>query len=100
MKIKSNGKVKVLAKNSREGQNRQMYYNLAVLIEGEAGNMSCTEDAHLSAKVDSINNVTYEYNSEFKSFRIIDAYPDSDAGTKQTPAQEDKSGTKPDKSGK
>ena len=100
MKIKSNGKLKVLAKNSREGQNRQMYYNLAVLIDGEAGNMSCTEDAHFNAKVDALNEVTYEYNSEFKSFRIIDAYPVLDAGTDQTVKPEDKSGAKPEKSGK
>lgn len=100
MKIRSNGKLKVLAKNSREGQNRQTYFNLAILIDGEAGNMSCTEEAFDSAKLDAVNDVTFEYNSEFKSLRIIDAYPVSEARSKQTLTPEDKSGTKPEKSGK
>lgn len=80
MNIRSNGKVMVLAKNSREsgdGRNRQTYYNLAILIDGEAGNISCSEDAYNKAVVGSINGVVYAYNEKYNSFRIIDIVPES-----------------------
>ena len=46
MNIKSVGNVMVLAKNERQGNNRQMYYNLAIMSDGEAGNISCTPEAY------------------------------------------------------
>lgn len=76
MRIQSVGKVLVLAKNERDGQNRQKYFNLAVLIGGEAGNLSCTEEAYETAVEHLENEVTYEYNDQYKSFRIISAQPE------------------------
>ena len=80
MNIRSNGKVLVLAKNSREsgdGRNRQTYYNLAILIDGEAGNISCSEDAYNKAVLNTLNGVVYAYNDQYKSFRIVDIVPES-----------------------
>lgn len=79
MNIKSNGKVLVLAKNSREsgdGRNRQTYYNLAILVDGEAGNISCSEDAYNKAVLNTLNGVVYAYNEKYNSFRIIDIVPE------------------------
>lgn len=72
MNIKSTAKLLVLAKNEREGNNRQMYYNLAVMSEGEAGNISCTQDAYDKAELNTMNDVVFAYNEQYKSFRIID----------------------------
>lgn len=78
MRIQSSGKVLVLAKNEREGQNKQKYYNLAVLIGGEAGNLSCTEEAYNTAVAALVNDAAYEYNDQYKSFRIISAQPENE----------------------
>lgn len=78
MNIKSNGKVLVLAKNAREGRERgQNYYNLAILIDGEAGNLSCSEEAYNKAVLNTLNGVIYAYNEQYKTFRIIDVVPES-----------------------
>ena len=75
MTIQSTGKIKVLAKNVRDGRERNSkFYNLAIMVEGEAGNMSCNEEAYESAAVDEINEVVYAYNDQYKSFRIISAH--------------------------
>ena len=102
MNIKSNGKVLVLAKNSREsgdGRNRQTYYNLAILIDGEAGNISCSEDAYNKAVLNTLNGVVYAYNDQYKSFRIVDIVPESSIldHTQQT-ISSDKPDPKADKS--
>lgn len=76
MTIQSNGKVLVLAKNLREGKDRQAYYNLAILVDGEAGNVSCTENAYDKAVLNTLNGVVYAYNDQYKSFRIIDIVPE------------------------
>lgn len=74
MTIQSTGKIKVLAKNVRDGRERNSkFYNLAIMVEGEAGNMSCSEEAYEGAAVDEINDVVYAYNDQYKSFRIISA---------------------------
>lgn len=73
MNIQSNGVVTVLAKNERTGSNNQTYYNLAVLIGGEAGNLSCTEEAYNDAVPNEENDVVYAYNDQYKSMRIIQA---------------------------
>ena len=76
MNIQSTGLVTVLAKNKREGRDRDgraaMYYNLAIFAGEEAGNISCTEDAYNNAVVGAQNNVVYAYNETYKSFRILD----------------------------
>lgn len=105
MTIKSHGTALVLAKNSREGSNRNVFYNLAIMIDSEAGNISCTQDAYDRAEVGKENEVVFAYNEQYKSFRIIDIIPPlpgSDAAqetkddVKSDAAQEVKDDVKPD----
>ncbi|MCM1234554.1 MAG: hypothetical protein NC489_31010 [Ruminococcus flavefaciens] len=80
MNIKSNGKILVLAKNAidrGEGRDRTTYYNFAILIDGEAGNISCTEEAYDKAVINTLNGVVYAYNDKYKTFRIVDIVPES-----------------------
>ena len=75
MTIQSTGKIKILAKNVRDGRERNSkYYNLAIIVEGEAGNISCNEEAYEGAVENEINDVVYAYNEQYKSFRIISAH--------------------------
>lgn len=100
MNIRSNGKVLVLAKNSNErgnGRDKQTYYNLAILVDGEAGNISCSEDAYNKAVLNTLNGVVYAYNDKYQTFRIIDIVPESsvpDYAQQTTPS--DKPDAKPD----
>lgn len=75
MNIKSVGNVMVLAKNERQGNNRQMYYNLAIMSDGEAGNISCTPEAYDKVEIYKQNDVVFAYNEQYKSFRIVDVIP-------------------------
>ena len=75
MNIKSVGNVMVLAKNERQGNNRQMYYNLAIMSDGEAGNISCTPEAYDKVEIYKSNDVVFAYNEQYKSFRIVDVIP-------------------------
>lgn len=78
MTIQSNGKILVLARNeriSRDGKSK--FYNLAIMINGEAGNIGCTEDAYNKAVTGKENGVVYAFNEQYKSFRIIDIVPES-----------------------
>lgn len=75
MNIQSKGTVLVLAKNVREGSNRQFYYNLAIMSDGQAGNISCTPEAYDKAVVYTENEVIFAFNEQYKSFRIIDVIP-------------------------
>lgn len=80
MTIQSNGKIMVLAKNvreSRDSRNSQKFYNLAILINGEAGNISCTESAYNDAVIGKENGVIYAFNDQYKSFRIVGIVPES-----------------------
>lgn len=94
MTIQSTGKIKVLAKNVRDGRERNSkFYNLAIMVEGEAGNISCSEEAFEGAAVDEINDVVYAYNEQYKSFRIISAQKAVDYTAKNPAASgSDKSG--------
>ena len=104
MNIKSVGNVLVLAKNERQGNNRQMYYNLAIMSDGEAGDISCTQEAYDKAEVYKPNDVVFAYNEQYKSFRVVDVIPpayepeipfgDENAGAE--PAQNMKSDAVPD----
>ncbi len=75
MNIQSKGTVMVLAKNVREGSNRQFYYNLAILTEGQAGNISCTPEAYDKAVIAAENEVIFAFNDQYKSFRVVDVIP-------------------------
>ncbi|MDD6811687.1 MAG: hypothetical protein PUD93_07480 [Lachnospiraceae bacterium] len=75
MKIQSNAKLNIIAKNERQATDGKSYYNVAVLLEGQAGNLSCTEDVYNDAVVGVENDVILEYNSEYKSLRLIAVHP-------------------------
>jgi hypothetical protein len=75
MNIVSTAKVRVLAKNTRTGSNGQTYYNLAVLLNGEAGNLSCTKEAFDTAVENEDNTVVFAYNEQYKSMRITGTSP-------------------------
>lgn len=75
MNIQSKGIVLVLAKNVREGSNRQFYYNLAIMTDGQAGNISCTPEAYDKAVVYAENEVIFAFNDQYKSFRVVDVIP-------------------------
>lgn len=75
MNIQSKGSVMVLAKNVREGSNRQFYYNLAILTDGQAGNISCTAEAYDKAVINAENEVVFAFNDQYKSFRAVDIIP-------------------------
>ncbi len=111
MNIKTHGRVMVLAKNWREGSNRNIFYNLAIMNDGEAGNISCTSDAYDKAEVGKENDVVFAYNEQYKSFRIVDVIPplpepepvsgtdtvqETKEDVKPDAAQETKADTKPD----
>lgn len=107
MNIQSQGKVMVLAKNVREGEKRQLYYNLAILTDGQAGNISCTEEAYDKAVINAQNDVVFAYNDQYKSLRIVNIIPApyvpeaSDNGTGPAPdtKPDDKADNKSDKPG-
>lgn len=84
MQILSNARMKVIAKNQRTGNDGKEYYNLAVLVEGQAGNISCTEEAFKGAFPDMDNNVVLAYNDQYKSLRIMSAEPVSAAAKAQS----------------
>ena len=92
MIITSEGKARVLAKNSQLGRDgKTMYYNLAVLVNGEAGNISCTEEAFNNAVEDTVNAITFVYNDQYKYFRIQNACEASlGASPSAKPAAQDK----------
>ena len=101
MNIQSVGRLMVLAKNEREGSNRQMYYNLAVLTDGQAGNISCTPEAYDKAVINTENDVVFAFNDQYKSFRVVDIIPapyipDDVPDTKPDEKTDNTPDTKPD----
>ncbi len=72
MTLTATAKMMVISKNERESRDgKTKYYNLAVVQDGQAGNISCTEEVY-----DLINELMKEvelqltYNDEYKSLRI------------------------------
>ncbi len=80
MTINTENKIEVLAKNSRKGDNNQEFYNLAVMVNGEAGNINCTEDVYNTVQVRAVNQLIYTYNDRYKSFRAIAVVTDDYSG--------------------
>ncbi len=70
MKIANQTKLKVLAKNSRTGNDGKTYYDVAVLCGSEAGNLSCKEEVYNA--VVELGEYIFEtiYNTDYKSFSI------------------------------
>lgn len=87
MTITSASKIEVLAKNFREGDNRQKFYNLAIMVNGEAGNISCSEEVYDRVKLRAENELVFAYNDRYKSFRAIDVVPENAAAAAEKPDQ-------------
>lgn len=83
MRINTTSKVLVIAKNERQGSNSK-YYDVAVLVDGQAGNFSCSEDAYEMITVNAMNEVIWQYNTEYKSFRIVGIVPSDNTGSDKT----------------
>lgn len=71
MTISTSGKLQVLAKNVREGEGNKKYYNLAIMKDGEAGNISCTEDVYNDVTLMAENDLVFAYNDKYQSFRAV-----------------------------
>ncbi len=74
MTITANAKVLVISKNktpSRDG--KTTYYNLAVMQNGQAGNISCTEEVYDRVAEMKETEINLTYNDEYKSLRITGA---------------------------
>lgn len=85
MRIQSTVRCTVLAKNEQKSQDgKNTYYNLAVLIGTEAGNLKCTEDAYTESMIGVVSDFVAEYNDQYNTFRLVSC---KDAVNKQsTPA--------------
>ncbi len=71
MTITANAKVLVISKNetpSRDG--KDTYYNLAIMQNGQAGNVSCTDEVYELAVEMKETEVNLTYNDEYKRIRI------------------------------
>lgn len=90
MNIQSTAKAMVLAKNEKPSiDGKNTYYNLAIMVGGEAGNISCTEDAYKFAEIGVENELALAYNDQYKTLRVLDARavtPFTPKGTAPTPA--------------
>lgn len=72
MKIQSTVRCTVLAKNEQKSQDgKNTYYNIAVLIGTEAGNLKCTESAYNEAMVGVLSDFIAEYNDSYNTFRLV-----------------------------
>lgn len=71
MKVTSIVKAQVLAKNTTKSQDGKTdYYNLAVLIGGDAGNLKCTQDVYGRAVVGEVAEFGAVYNDQYNTFRL------------------------------
>ena len=71
MKVSSIVKAQVLAKNTTKSQDgKSTYYNLAVLVGGEAGNLKCTEEVFERAVIGEVAEFNAEYSDQYNSFRL------------------------------
>ena len=72
MKVTSIVKAQVLAKNKTKSQDGKTdYFNLAVLIGGDAGNLKCTEDVFERAQIGEVAEFGAEYNDQYNTFRLV-----------------------------
>ena len=72
MKVTGTVRAQVLAKNTTKSQDgKNTYYNLAVLIGGEAGNLKCLEDVFDCANVGEVTDFGYEFNEQYNTFRLV-----------------------------
>lgn len=79
MKITMKAEMHILAKceptKSRDGQST--YYKLTVMQGQEAGQISCPEDVYNSIKSGEKAVFNLEYNSEYKSLRLLGIAPET-----------------------
>ncbi len=72
MTLTFNAKMLVISKNENESRDgKSMYYNLAVVQDGQAGNISCTKEVYESIpELMKEAELLLTYNDEYKSLRI------------------------------
>ncbi len=72
MTLTANAKMMVISKNERESRDgKTKYYNLAVVQDGQAGNISCTGEVYdLANELMKEADLLLTYNDEYKSLRI------------------------------
>ena len=79
MKLAMKSEMMVLAKcdptKSRDGQST--YYKLTVMQGQEAGQISCPEEVYNSIKTGEKAVFNLEYNSEYKSLRLLGIAPET-----------------------
>lgn len=103
MKINSTATLIVLAANetpSFDGKNT--YYNLALMQNGEVGNISCTKEVYEVVQHTMPQNVPTQFSlllqntagGKYDGFRIIDVLPDKNTATGGAPKPDN---TKPAK---
>ncbi len=72
MTLTFNAKMLVISKNENQSRDgKSMYYNLAVVQDGQAGNISCTKEVYESIlELMKEAELLLTYNDEYKSLRI------------------------------
>ncbi len=72
MTLTANAKMIVISKNEKESRDGQTkFYNLAVVQDGQAGNISCTKEVYESmVELMKETELLLTYNDEYKSLRI------------------------------
>lgn len=78
MTLTVNAKMLVISKNENESRDgKSMYYNLAVVQDGQAGNISCTKEVYdLIIELMKEVELQLTYNDEYKSLRITGLKPE------------------------
>lgn len=68
--------IQVLAKQATKSKDGQStYYKLTVLQGAEAGQLSCSESVFNSVKEGEKTAFAVEYNSEYKSLKLVSVVP-------------------------
>lgn len=108
MRIASLARLTVIATPEPTEYNGKKSYKLTILQNGEAGSISCTEDAYKTLA--PVNNqfvdvnAALEYNDTYKTLRVTGVrYPHTEApesATSPSPAASSGSGTSPSKGAK
>ena len=85
MKVLNSTRVKVLARKHRVADNGKIYYNIAIMSSGEAGNISCSKDVYDEVQEMQDYNLETEFNSEYGSFRATRVLQDLETKNPKDP---------------
>lgn len=74
-------------KETKSGDGKSTYYKLSIVIDGEAGMVSCSEEVYQDAQVMKEFNMFFTYNETYKSLslkRILSVGAESSGSTGPT----------------